>query len=90
MFGKLLFVSFFLLFGDCLQIDSEIEELKERKRGFEAKALRHEDMASYLQFDSKFFLETRKHIQLAEENRRKAELIQAQIDRLEQKKRLLK
>ncbi|MGB7978964.1 MAG: hypothetical protein WCF19_07390 [Chlamydiales bacterium] len=72
------------------QIDSEIQELTEMKRGYEARALKHEDMAEYLQFDTQAYLETRRHIQLADENRSKAALVQQEIDRLKAKKRQLK
>ena len=68
------------------KIDSEIEQLEEMKRGYEARALRHDDMATNLQFDSEAVLETRRHLQLAEENRDKAALVQERIDRLKAKK----
>lgn len=65
------------------QIDQQIKELQEMKRGFEARALRHEDLADQLQFDDKTYLETRRHNQLAAENRAKAAAVQKEIDRLE-------
>lgn len=68
------------------KIESEIKELEEMKRGYQARALRHDDMATYLQFDDQAVLETRRHLQLAEENRNKAALVQEQIDRLNAKK----
>lgn len=68
------------------KIDSEIAQLQDMKRGYEARALRHENMAEYLQFDQQAVLETRRHLQLADENRNKAALVQEQIDRLKQKK----
>jgi hypothetical protein len=64
------------------KIDAEIQELEDMKRGYESRALRHENQAEYLQFEQQAVLETRRHIQLAEENRYKAELVQKQIDRL--------
>jgi hypothetical protein len=64
------------------QIDQQIQELEERKIGFESRVLRHEDQADRLQFDDQTYLETRRHIQLAEENRAKANAVQREIDRL--------
>lgn len=68
------------------KIDAQIEQLEEEKRGFEARALRHEDYAEYLQFDQKALLETRRHLQLADENRYKASIVQEKIDLLKQKR----
>src|SRR3990167_10366818 len=64
------------------QIDQEIERLEEVKRGYEAKALRHENQAERLQFDGQTYLETRRHLELADENRQKAAEVQKEIDRL--------
>lgn len=72
------------------KIDAEIQELEEMKRGYEARALKHDDTATYLQFDTEAVLETRRHIQLAEENRNKAALVQERIDRLKVKRAELK
>jgi hypothetical protein len=71
------------------KIDEEIQQLIEMKRGYEARALKHENMAEYLQFDQQAVLETRRHLQLADENRNKAALVQQEIDRLNAKKRQL-
>lgn len=71
------------------KIEGEIKQLEEMKRGYESKALKHDDMATYMQFDSKAVLETRRHLQMAEENRNKAALVQQQIDRLNAKKQQL-
>lgn len=71
------------------KIDSEIQQLEDMKRGYEGRALRHENQAEYLQFDQQAVLETRRHLQLAEENRNKADLIQKQIDQLKAKKERL-
>lgn len=68
------------------RIDGEIEQLEAMKRGYEARALRQENLAEYLQFDQQAILETRRHLQLAEENRNKAALIQERIDRLKAKR----
>lgn len=67
-------------------IDQQIHELEEMKRGFEARALRHEDQADRLQFDDKTYLEMRRHNQLAAENRAKAAAVQKEIDRLQSEK----
>jgi hypothetical protein len=73
------------------QIDQQIQELEAMKRGFESRALRHEDQADRLQFDDQTYLETRRHVQLAEENRAKAAAVQKEIDRLQaEKEKLLK
>ncbi len=68
------------------QIDQQIKELKEMKRGYEARALRHENQADRLQFDDRTYLEMRRHNQLAAENKAKADAVQKEIDRLEQEK----
>ena len=64
------------------EIDRQIGELQAMKRGFEARALRHEDQAQRLQFEDRALLETRRHIELANENRAKADRVQQDIDRL--------
>lgn len=89
--------SFFILLWGCVgadtprqsKIDRDIEQLEEMKRGFEAKALRHEDKATYLQFNPENYLEMRRHLELAEENKNKAAIIQKQIDQLKAKKQKL-
>ncbi len=68
------------------KIDQQIEELQEMKRGFEARALRHENQADRLQFDDRTYLEMRRHNQLADENKAKANAVQKEIDRLEQER----
>lgn len=68
------------------EIDRQISELEAKKRGYEARALRHENQAEWLQFDTEAVLETRRHLQLAEENREKARQVQQQIDALQEKK----
>jgi hypothetical protein len=64
-------------------IDRQILELQEMKKGYEARALRHEDYAQRLQFEDRALLETRRHLELAEENRAKANRVQEDIDRLQ-------
>jgi hypothetical protein len=71
---------------DVQKIDSEIEQLEEMKRGYESRALRHENQAEYLQFNQQAVLETRRHLQIASENRNKAAAVQKQIDRLKAKR----
>ena len=68
------------------KVDQELQQLEEMKRGYESRALRHENQAEYLQFDQQAVLETRRHLQLAAENRNKAALVQEQIDRLKAKR----
>lgn len=75
--------------AEIQKIDGQIKQLEEMKRGYEARALKHNDMAEYLQFDQQAVLETRRHLQLAEENRNKAALVQEQIDRLQSRKQQL-
>ena len=70
-------------------IDAQIAELEDMKRGYESRALRHEDYATYLQFENQAWLETRRHIQIAEENRAKAAYLQERIDKLEAEKKKL-
>ena len=73
------------------QIETQIQELEEIKRGYESKVAIHEDQASRLQFDDQTYLETRRQNQLAEENRAKATAIQKEIDRLKaERAKLLK
>ena len=68
------------------QINAEIEELKEMKRGFEGRALRAEDQAERMQFEDLYGIETRQYYRLAEEYREKASKVQEQIDKLEAEK----
>src|SRR3989344_2752800 len=69
------------------QIDQAIQELEEMKRGYESRALRHENQAERLQFDDQTYLETRRHLELADENRAKAAAVQKEIDRLQAEKK---
>lgn len=76
---------------EVAEIDRQIQELEAMKRGYEARALRHDDQAQRLQFEDRANLETRRHVELAEENRAKAQRVQEEIDRLEAvKQKLLK
>lgn len=76
--------------AEVQSIDAQIEQLEAMKRGFEARALKHDDMAEYMQFDQQLVLETRRHLQIADENRAKAARVQEEIDRLKAKKEQLK
>lgn len=67
-------------------IDQQIQELENKKLGYEGRALLHEDKAQQLQFNDESYLEARRHNQLADENRAKAEAIQKEIDRLQAEK----
>ena len=48
------------------QIDAQIKELKEMKRGYEARAIRAENQADRLQFEEHFVLETRRYYRIAD------------------------
>jgi len=65
------------------QTEQRIQELEDMKRGFEAKAIYHEEQADRLQFDDHTYLEMRRHNQLADEYRAKAAAVQKEIDRLQ-------
>lgn len=96
MLGWLLFVSIFsaqipLETQESLQamvadIDDQILQLEELKRGYIAKALRHEDQAERMQFEHDYYLEAKKHMELAAENREMAARIQVEIERLKEKR----
>lgn len=68
------------------EIDRQLLELDGMKRGYEARARRHDDQAQRLQFEDRAVLETRRHQELAEENREKAQKVQEEIDRLQSRK----
>lgn len=63
-------------------LDQQIMELEEVKRGYVAAATRHEEQAERLQFDDQAYLETRRHIELADQNWEMAARVQQEIDRL--------
>lgn len=71
------------------KIETQIEELEERKRGYEATVIRYEDQATRLQFDDQTYLETRRFNRLAEENRAKADSLEKEINRLRAEKKRL-
>lgn len=69
------------------EIDQRITELREEKRGYEARALYHESVGERLQFVDGELLVARRHFRLAEENRKKAALLQEEIEALEKQKK---
>lgn len=73
--------------AELQEIDDQIRELEGIKRGFISKALRHEDQAERMQYQNKYYLEARRHFELAEENRRAADQVQVEIDRLKARRR---
>lgn len=68
------------------EIDVQIQDLTELRNRYRASAARKEDEANRWQFKSGEFNETRRAWQGAEEDRKKAQLLQEEIDALEQKK----
>lgn len=71
------------------QIDLQIQELEQMKLGYESRAIRHDNQAERLQFENQAYLEARRHIQLANENRAKAAAVQKEIDRLKTQRQQL-
>ncbi len=69
------------------QIDRQIEDLTDRKKGLESQALRHENQAQRLQFRQGELSTARKHWKIADQKRAKAAKIQKKIDKLEEKKK---
>jgi hypothetical protein len=70
-------------------LDAQIEELEGIKRGYESKAIRHEDQAERLQFEHNTYLEMKRHLELADENWEMAARVQVEIDRLKERRMLL-
>jgi hypothetical protein len=64
------------------QLNRQIEELQNIKRGYAARASRFNDQAERLQFQDRSLLESRRLSELADENTEKAARAQAEIDRL--------
>jgi len=71
------------------EIECQIEKLKSMKKGYESKALYHENQAERLQFIQQEMQTAKKHWIMAEENREIAKKIQKDIDALEEKKQSL-
>jgi len=70
-------------------LTKKITELKDIKRGFIAKALRHENQAQRLQFIDGEELEARKHAKRAEKYKLAASKVQQEIDQLLREKCIL-
>lgn len=62
------------------EIDKEIEYLQDLKVGLEGRAARYENKAQRFQFNSDKLVESKRLWALAEQNRKAAADIQAQID----------
>lgn len=62
------------------EIDKEIEYLQDLKVGLEGRATRYENKAQRFQFNSDKLVESKRLWALAEQNRKAASDIQAQID----------
>ncbi|HSW72746.1 MAG TPA: hypothetical protein VLG44_05010 [Chlamydiales bacterium] len=71
------------------EIECQIEKLQKIKKGYESKALYHENQAERLQFIQQEMQTAKKHWIMAEENREIAKKIQKDIDQLEEKKQEL-
>ncbi len=74
---------------EVMQIDQQIKDLEELKRGYEAKALRLENQAERLQFKNSEYIIAKRYWELADENRQIAKRIQNDIDTLKEKKQEL-
>lgn len=62
------------------EIDKEIEYLQDLKLGLEGRAARYENKAQRFQFNSDKLVESKRLWKMAEQNRKAAADIQAQID----------
>jgi hypothetical protein len=74
---------------DSKKIDQRIEELKQMKKGYEAKAIYHDNQAQRLQFIEGQLQLAKNHMKLADANREVAKKIQSEIDLLEARKQVL-
>jgi hypothetical protein len=74
---------------DVGKIDQRIDELKQMKRGYESKAVYHDNQSQRLQFDHGQLSLAQKHMKLADANRDVAKKIQEEIDLLEARKQTL-
>jgi len=63
-------------------IDNKINELQEMKRGYESKAIRHDNQAQRLQFIEGELQNAKRNWKIAEDNRKIAQRIQKEIDEL--------
>lgn len=69
------------------EINCQIKELKEMKRGYAAKALYHESQAIRIQFIKDQLQIAKRHWNIAESNREIASKIQIEIKELKEKKK---
>ncbi len=74
---------------DPKKIDERIKELKVMKRGYDSKAIWHNDQAERLQFDHGQLQLAKKHWKIADANRDVAKKIQSEIELLERQKKAL-
>jgi len=72
--------------SELTDIDNQIAELEDMKKGYEAKAIKHANQAERLQFINGELQTAKKHWKLAEDSRRIATRIQKEIDELKIKK----
>lgn len=79
-------LSFFLVAGSVGEVDSQINTLKEKKMGYEKKALFHRSQADRLQFMEGELASAKKHWNLAEYYSHCVEETQKKIDELEKSK----
>ncbi len=74
---------------DVGKIDQRIGELRQMKRGYESKAIYHDNQAQRLQFDQGQLSLAQRHMKLADANRDVAKKIQEEIDQLQKRKQAL-
>lgn len=70
-------------------LNHKIEELEDIKRGFESKAVYHEEQAQRLQFVQGQLLLAQRHARAAEKYEQAAEKVQEEIDQLDKERRQL-
>lgn len=70
-------------------LDTRIQSLKEMKKGYEARAQRHEDQAEKYKHAEGEAFSAKRHKELADENKGIAQKIQKEIDQLETRKKVL-
>jgi hypothetical protein len=75
--------------NDVGKIDQRIGELRQMKRGYDSKAIYHDNQAQRLQFDQGQLSLAQRHAKLADANRDVAKKIQEEIDQLEGRKQIL-
>jgi hypothetical protein len=68
------------------EIDNKIDKLENLKKGYEAEAIKHNNIAQRLQFQNGELQTAKKHWKIADENSRISLRIQKEIDALKIKK----